>query len=198
MMSTFYPRHRHISNFVAIVAAASFSTTKTPASSKFAKPVFVSNESQVEGSRQSNREHILILGGGIAGLSTARYLLSHTQRNQNLNITLIDRNVGILTNKLSPSSSSGGVEKRSSSPPSPSSYEQHQLDLPHFSVPSRKNGNMLCPSLTVPWTTRSLWDEAFLPVLKSYYISAEKAGTAVRPPSISFDWASLISDRNMV
>jgi len=44
-----------------------------------------------------NCERILILGGGIAGLSTARYLLQHTQQqNIRANITIIDRNIDIL------------------------------------------------------------------------------------------------------
>jgi hypothetical protein len=62
---------------------------------------------------------------------------------------------------------------------------------PHRSIPSRGNGNYLCPSLTVPWTARPLWGEALMPGLRYAFAGGP------RPP-ISFDWPSLIADRNMV
>ena len=125
------------------------------------------------------REHIIILGGGIAGLSTARYLLQHTQHAKSTRITLIDRNVDILPSNNTLSSSS--------------SYEQQICDQLHYSIPSRRNGNVLCPSLTIPWTTRSLWKEAFFPGLKSILGSSDRSSS-----SITFDWSSLVMDRDMV
>jgi hypothetical protein len=123
-------------------------------------------------------QRIIILGGGIAGLSTARYLLHHARRNEGagIAITLIDKNDDVMM----------------STHDSPaSSYEEQINRRPHFNIPSRRNGNYLCPSLTVPWTARPLWKEVILPGLKS----AVNGGP--RSP-ISFDWPSLIADRNMV
>lgn len=120
---------------------------------------------------------VIIIGGGIAGLSTARYLLRHDTR---IRITIIDNNTDILPNQST----------------SYSSYAQQQINLMHFNIPSRRNGNMLCPSLTIPWTTRSLWSEAFLPLMKSYFAATHKKGRA--PPTISFDLPTLMLDRNMV
>lgn len=125
----------------------------------------------------SEQEHIIILGGGIAGLSTCHYLLRQTQQCKSARITLIDKNDDAL-----PTSSSKST-----------SYEQQMCEQMHRAIPSRRNGNVLCPSLTVPWTTRSLWKEVFWPGLKSYLSSDE----SIKPPSISFDWPSLIMDRNM-
>ena len=123
-------------------------------------------------------QRIIIIGGGIAGLSTARYLLHHTEHDKSATITLIDKNYV----ESSPGASSS----------SPSSYEEQVLQ-PHLSIPSRRNGNVLCPSLTVPWTTRSLWKETFLPGLKSLISSSESS-----VPSITFEWSSLLMDRKMV
>lgn len=124
---------------------------------------------------KSKSEHIIILGGGIAGLSTARYLL---QLSNFTRITLIDRNVDL----NSPDNSKY-----------PSSYEEQICSQMHMNIPSRRNGNVLCPSLTIPWTTRPLWKEAILPGLKSILSSGGDAS-----PPITFDWPSLIIDRNMV
>jgi hypothetical protein len=113
-------------------------------------------------------EHMIILGGGIAGLSTARYLLSYAQhQNKSVKITLIDGNVDYV-----PTNNSAH----------PSSRERS-----HKNIPSRRNGNVLCPSLTVPWTTRSLWNEAILPGMKSLVSSTEPS------PSVTFDWPSLMT-----
>jgi len=120
---------------------------------------------------------VIIIGGGIAGLSTARYLLRHDKR---IRITIIDNNTDIMPNQ-------------STSYPS---YAQQQINLMHCNIPSRRNGNMLCPSLTIPWTTRSLWSEAFLPMMTSYFAPKNKKARA--PPTISFDLPSLMLDRNMV
>ena len=115
-------------------------------------------------------QHIIILGGGIAGLATARYLLQHSRRNDIgcISITLIDKNVDVMMHE-----------------------EQRIRRRPHLNIPSRRNGNYLCPSLTVPWTARPLWSEVIMPGLKS----ALDGGS--RPP-ISFDWKYLIADKNMV
>ena len=125
-------------------------------------------------------QRIIIIGGGIAGLSTARYLLHHTEHDKSATITLIDKNYV----ESSPGASSS----------IPSSYEEQMLcQQPHLSIPSRRNGNVLCPSLTVPWTTRSLWKETFLPGLKCLISSSESS-----VPSITFEWSSLLMDRKMV
>lgn len=115
-------------------------------------------------------QHIVILGGGIAGLATARYLLQHARQNDigSISITLIDKNVDVMMHE-----------------------EQRIRRRPHLNIPSRRNGNYLCPSLTVPWTARPLWSEVIMPGLKS----ALDGGS--RPP-ISFDWKYLIADKNMV
>lgn len=118
--------------------------------------------------------HITIVGGGIAGLSTARYLLHHDNR---INVTIIDKFTEIPNAK------------------SYSTYDKQQIDLLHYNIPSRRNGNVLCPSLTVPWTTRSLWSEVFLPFLKSYFV---KEKDLIRPQTISFDVPALLGDRSMV
>lgn len=122
--------------------------------------------------------HITIIGGGIAGLSTARYLLRHDSR---INVTIIDKHTEIPK-----------VAKSSSSYPT---YDEQQIDLLHYNIPSRRNGNVLCPSLTVPWTTRSLWSEVFLPFLKSRFVKEKEMN---RPQIITFDVPALLSDRNMV
>jgi myosin-crossreactive antigen len=119
-------------------------------------------------------ENIIIIGGGIAGLSTARYLLAN---DKNIHITIIDKNTEIPNQAPY------------------STYDKQQVDLLHYNIPSRRNGNVLCPSLTVPWTTRSLWNEAFLPLMKSYFGSNEKGD---RPANITFDVPSLLLDGNMV
>ena len=119
-------------------------------------------------------DHITIVGGGIAGLSTARYLLHHDNR---INVTIIDKFTEIPNAK------------------SYSTYDKQQIDLLHYNIPSRRNGNVLCPSLTVPWTTRSLWSEVFLPFLKSYFV---KEKDLIRPQTISFDVPALLGDRSMV
>ena len=129
-----------------------------------------------------DEERIVIIGGGIAGLSTARFLLGGGRR-----ITLIDRNVDALPSNGNDSSSSSSCDA--------SSYERRLVEgRPHMNIPSRRNGNVLCPSLTVPWTTRSLWKEAILPGLKS----AVGYGGGGVAPSVTFDWASLATNRNMV
>lgn len=197
-----------ISNHASTVASAAAST-KAPSSTISKTPHFArfshvnqsflqsnSHNSQMKSlnTASDKSEHVIILGGGIAGLSTARYLLSNTQQNKNLKITLIDKNIGTSL-------------KQHSTPTVPSipstyeSYIQGQIDVSHFNIPSRRNGNMLCPSLTTPWTSRSLWNEAFLPVLKSFipsYTSSNNAKSDVHPPSITFDWASMALDKNMV
>ena len=122
---------------------------------------------------QSKYSDIIIIGGGIAGLSTARYLLAH---DANINVTIIDKNEALPNLSSYPT------------------YDKQQVDLLHYNIPSRRNGNVLCPSLTVPWTTRSLWNEAFLPLVKSYFGSKKGSRTA----TISFDAPSLISNRDMV
>jgi hypothetical protein len=136
--------------------------------------------SSIKGGDQ--QQHIIILGGGIAGLSTARYLLRHTEQNQSVKITLIDRNIDddYIQRK----------EKKMIS----SSYEQQQTDYLHYSIPSRRNGNVLCPSLTIPWTTRSLWEEAILPGIKSLFAIEKNSGGR---PTITFDWQALLTDRNI-
>lgn len=122
-------------------------------------------------------EHVLILGGGIAGLSTARYLL----RSRNTRVTLIDRNDDVL-----PASSVSSLP----------SYEEQICSQMHKMIPSRRNGNVLCPSLTVPWTTRSLWKEAILPELKSAI--GFRDDSSHHSPAITFDWSQLCRDRYMV
>ena len=125
-------------------------------------------------------EHIIILGCGIAGLSTARYLLQYSN---NSKITLIDRASDILpTNKLSQPYTS---------------YEEQICDqLLHNYIPSRRNGNVLCPSLTVPWTSRPLFNEIVLPSLKSM-LDFDRGDSNQSPPAIIFDWYNLIMDKNM-
>lgn len=118
-------------------------------------------------------KNIVIIGGGIAGLSTARYLLA---RDRNLHVTVIDKNEAL------------------SEQSTYSTYDKQQVGLLQYNIPSRRNGNMLCPSLTTPWTTRSLWNEAFIPLMKSYIGTSEKG----KPANISFDVPSLIGNRNMV
>eukprot|EP00986_Skeletonema_menzelii_P015346 scaffold11548_cov97-Skeletonema_menzelii.AAC.2 len=127
----------------------------------------------------SSAEHIIILGGGIAGLSTARYLLGHTHEHRNVRITLIDRNFVDVENK--------------STVPS-SAYEDQQTEYPHLSTPSRRNGNVLCPSLTIPWTSRSLFNETIMPAIKAAFASKDNPAAQ---PAITFDWKSLVSDRSM-
>lgn len=132
--------------------------------------------------------NILILGGGIAGLSTARYLLHYTrhlQNNNNTTITLIDKNIDAL-------------EKiKYNSCRRPLSYEERiSYGRPHKNIPSRRNGNYLCPSLIVPWTARPLWSEVILPLLKFGLGSGQGSNNHQRPP-ISFDWKSLLADRDM-
>jgi hypothetical protein len=137
----------------------------------------------VEGGEPSSgqqQQRVIILGGGIAGLSTARYLLHHHARMRNegggasgiMSITLIDRNV----DATAPTNDEERIGR-------------HRR--PHRNIPSRRNGNYLCPSLTVPWTARPLWGEALMPGLRYAFAGGP------RPP-ISFDWPSLIADRNMV
>lgn len=128
--------------------------------------------------QEQQQQHIIILGGGIAGLSTARYLLGNTQHSRNIKVTVIDRNIDVSLAGASP----------------PISYEQQQTDYLHYSIPSRRNGNVLCPSLTIPWTTRSLWKEAFLPGIKSLFSSP---GNGDSRPSITFEWQSLVTDKAM-
>ena len=117
---------------------------------------------------------IIVIGGGIAGLSTARYLLA---QGNDIRVTIIDKN--------QPLPEQASYE----------TYDKQQMDLLHYNIPSRRNGNVLCPSLTVPWTTRSLWKEAFLPLIKSYWGRGEKSGI---PATISFDTPSLLWNRDMV
>jgi len=126
-------------------------------------------------------EHIIILGCGIAGLSTARYLLQYSN---NSKVTLIDRASDILpTNKLSQPYTS---------------YEEQICDqLMHNCIPSRRNGNVLCPSLTVPWTARPLLKEIVLPRLKSMLGFVDRGDSTQPPPAIAFDWYNLIMDKNM-
>eukprot|EP00573_Skeletonema_grethae_P004513 CAMPEP_0201698506 /NCGR_PEP_ID=MMETSP0578-20130828/19583_1 /ASSEMBLY_ACC=CAM_ASM_000663 /TAXON_ID=267565 /ORGANISM="Skeletonema grethea, Strain CCMP 1804" /LENGTH=467 /DNA_ID=CAMNT_0048185067 /DNA_START=61 /DNA_END=1464 /DNA_ORIENTATION=- len=128
-------------------------------------------------SSSSVEQHIIILGGGIAGLSTARYLLGYTHRHRNVKITLIDRNAAEIKNKL----------------PSPT-YEEQHAEYPHFSTPSRRNGNVLCPSLNIPWTSKSLLKETIMPAVKSVFATNDSPSA---PLAITFDWKSLISDRSM-
>lgn len=80
-------------------------------------------------STMNENEHIIILGGGMAGLSTARYLLHHTTKaKKTTRITLIDGNPDILSaNKNSPYSS----------------YEEQICCQRHLNVPSRRNGNVI-------------------------------------------------------
>ena len=126
-------------------------------------------------------EHVIILGGGIAGLSTARYLLHHTPTG-GVNITLIDKNTDLLPG--------------ANSSVSPKSYEEQICTQLHYNIPSRRNGNVICPSLTVPWTTRPHWSEAIRPGLKSLLGlgGPDESNTL----SITFDLPSLVMDRNLV
>ena len=144
------------------------STEASPTRAKVAQNITVTSE---------KCERILILGGGIAGLSTARYLLDHAhQQNKSVKVTLIDENVDFLpTISTLPSLHPSSTEERL-----------------HKNIPSRRNGNVLCPSLTVPWTSRSLWNEAILPQIKSIVRSNEPS------PSVTFDWPSLMNDKDMV
>ncbi len=136
------------------------------------------------------RQRVIILGGGIAGLSTARYLLHHHGRMRNegggasgvMSIALIDRN---------PDATAAPTTTNDCSPASSSDEERIGRNRPHRNIPSRRNGNYLCPSLTVPWTARPLWGEAIVPGLRRALAGGP------RPP-ISFDWPSLIADRSMV
>jgi len=116
----------------------------------------ISPSSQVRYSNTSAKktEHVVILGGGIAGLSSARYLLALTEKEKNLTISLIDKNVGSIdANKKSELNQSNSTENYESRAATLfESYVQQQIDFPHFNIPSRRNGNVLCPSLTVPWT----------------------------------------------
>ena len=123
----------------------------------------------------SKYNSIIIIGGGIAGLSTARYILQHEK---NIEVTIVDKN-NLPGKQLDPYLT----------------YDKQQVDLLHYNIPSRRNGNVLCPSLTIPWTTRSLWSEAFLPLLKSYF---GKKGKGSMPTTISFDVPSLLTNTNMV
>mmetsp|Transcript_5190 Transcript_5190/g.10369 ORF Transcript_5190/g.10369 Transcript_5190/m.10369 type:complete len:344 (-) Transcript_5190:742-1773(-) len=154
----------------------------------------ISPSSQVRYSNTSAKktEHVVILGGGIAGLSSARYLLALTEKEKNLTISLIDKNVGSIdANKKSELNQSNSTENYESRAATLfESYVQQQIDFPHFNIPSRRNGNVLCPSLTVPWTSRSLWSDAFLPMLKNF---VTKSGTP--NSSIHFDWAHLVKDK---
>ena len=132
-------------------------------------------------STAAEQHNIIILGGGIAGLSTARYLLRHTESHSNVKITLIDRNDIVDGINIQPSLS----------------YAEQQSEYPHFCTPSRRNGNVLCPSLTIPWTTRSLFSEAIMPALKSFLFSPGGTANSVNRPAITFDWANIIFDRNI-
>ena len=123
-------------------------------------------------SKVSKYNDIIIIGGGIAGLSTARYLL---QNDKHLQITIIDKN--------------DALPDRSCI----KTYDKQQKDIMHYNIPSRRNGNVLCPSLTVPWTTRSLWNEVFLSTMKTHLMKEEK-----HRPTISFDVPSLLMNKNMV
>lgn len=98
----------------------------------------LSSSSSAEG-----HNNILILGGGIAGLSTARYLLRYARhhRNNNTTVTLIDKNIDVLEE----------INYDSSRCPLP--YEERiSSGRPHKNILSRRNGNYLCPSLIFPWT----------------------------------------------
>ena len=132
------------------------------------------------GAEGGGGQHIIILGGGIAGLATARYLLQHAQRSDigGILITLIDKNVDTTISKTGNS-------------PASTYEEQITRRRPHMNIPSRRNGNYLCPSLTVPWTARPLWKDVILPGLKSALDGGPR-------PAISFDWKSMIADKNMV
>ena len=141
----------------------------------------LSSSSSAEG-----HNNILILGGGIAGLSTARYLLRYARhhRNNNTTVTLIDKNIDVLE------------EINYDSSRCPLSYEERiSSGRPHKNIPSRRNGNYLCPSLIVPWTARPLWSEVILPLLK-FGLGSGRGKNHRRPP-ITFDWPSLLADRNM-
>ncbi|KAL7429734.1 hypothetical protein ACHAXM_001863 [Skeletonema potamos] len=128
------------------------------------------------------QQHIVILGGGIAGLSTARYLLGRTEQLQNnVKVTLIDRN---------------NDDNNASNAPV-SSYEQQRALYSHFSIPSRRNGNVLCPSLTIPWTTRSIFNEAIMPAIKSIFAMNSNTTQQADRPAITFDWKALMSDKSM-
>lgn len=140
-------------------------------------------------------EHVIILGGGIAGLSSARYLLALTEKEKNLTISLIDKNIASIdSNKNSESHQSKSTENyESQAATSFESYVVQQIDFPHFNIPSRRNGNVLCPSLTVPWTSRSLWSDAFLPMLKNFVTKRSTSNS-----SIHFDWPHLVKDKCFV
>lgn len=128
--------------------------------------------SNIDKSKVSKYNDIIVIGGGIAGLSTARYLLQDDKR---LQVTIIDKNDALPY-------------------PSPSTtYDKQQKDIMHYNIPSRRNGNVLCPSLTAPWTTRSLWNEVFLPTITRYIKKEENSR-----PTISFDVPSLLMNKSMV
>eukprot|EP00986_Skeletonema_menzelii_P015128 scaffold11063_cov116-Skeletonema_menzelii.AAC.2 len=68
----------------------------------------------------------IILGGGIAGcrFEHGKYLLGYMHQHRNVRITLVDRNF---------------VDNKSTVPSS--AYEDQHTEYPHFSTPSRRNGN---------------------------------------------------------
>lgn len=174
-----------LSNTATVAAAAAIQKTASRSiSASFAAAAALSKP------QQQKHQHIVILGGGIAGLSTARYLLGHTQQHrQNVKVTLIDRNNN---NVVDPNNVDDDATI--------TSYEQQQTSYLHFSIPSRRNGNVLCPSLTIPWTTRSLFHEAILPAIKSVFASKNNTNTNNnnnQAAAITFDWKSFLSDRNI-
>jgi len=147
-------------------------------------------------SGEGHNNNILILGGGIAGLSTARYLLHYIRHHQNHNttVTLIDKNIDALEE----------IQIKYDSYRRPLSYEERMSSggRPHKNIPSRRNGNYLCPSLIVPWTDRPLWSEVIVPLLQfglgfGTRKSNENHQRRRRRPPITFDWQSILADRNM-
>lgn len=117
--------------------------------------------------------HVNVLGGGIAGLCTTRYLLKYSK---DCKVTLIDKEPDLALSSTKPITS----------------YDEQVSSRPHRCIPSRRNGNVLCPSLTVPWTSKSMWKEVAEPAIRGAF---GRRPAAAGMPSVSFDWPTLVKDR---
>ena len=114
-----------------------------------------------------------VLGGGIAGLCTTRYLLKYSK---DCKVTLIDKESDLALGSANPFAS----------------YDEQVSARPHRSIPSRRNGNVLCPSLTVPWTSKSMWKEVVEPSMRGAF---GRRPAAAGMPSVSFDWPTIVRHR---